>query len=628
MAPLVKNEHQNANKLLKAAMSSFSQYAIESFLCLLLFYGYYRFFLKAASSFLLQRWFLRLSLVEAFLLPLFSLLSAEKQAILPGLETLSTTPQAWWPIELPEFSVSWSLLIRAVYFVGFMVAAFRLMDKIWAIGHFIATERNSTSHFQGLDFSATVAFSRLFFLWNKWDVQQKEQWAEKWRSLHPLAAWEALCVSFLLVFNWWNPLMHSYVKSWQELYAQESFLRKKGNALLQLSGAVGLAVSVVLAFAFLPSRLSPTALMGKAIAAWSSQLVFEYKKEEPHRYTLQWGKTSVLLKKLASPNGFGGEIEIELSDFQQILNTGAIEVYHGNKPLHTGILSILYFSKSSGDRAYINDIDPEKVILKDRRQGTVFNDSLHFGDEIVLFGEADQIYLTHVKFKIHDPFAAYEPVVKVPEINHVEANSSFQIIARAGKRALVKIDSASPGSWYIRELYSDPLQYEIVEIPGFRTNRRYLSESEALAALMAAPETLLVKDLPDIYYLPEFQNYQNTVVRLDWGSMSAMPSSQNYPVAVFSQATGRELRLQADNQTLEIAAFEIIITGKEVPSMGFLTDHLDHPDIQNALADLKPEASIYFDHLVVRDTDNVLKLFPVAFVFNIVENDAAPGAAR
>lgn len=597
-------------------MSSFPQYTLESFLCLLIFYGYYQFAVRAAASFSFRIWYLRLAPLAACLLPLLPIVFAEKEADILALDTLKMTSRYRWQKELPEFTISWGLLVRMVYFAGFTLAALRLTDKCWAIGMFLRHQGNQPVFFPTWQASATARFGQLFFLWEKWEDRQKEEWAAKWLPIHPIFAWEALLIHFLLLINWWNPAMHGFIKNWQELYDREFLPQKNERTHLRLAGAFTLVVSLALFFSLCPARFSPTASMGKTVSAWSGQVIFEYKKAKEYTYTLRWGQFSIPLKKLANPNGFGGEIEMELTDFQQVLHH-EIEVFQGEKLVETGILSFLYYSKAAGDRAYINAIDPKKVVLKDRRQGKTYNDSVRFGDELVLFGEAGDIYLTKVQFRIRDPFADYEPVVKVPEINHLEASSSFQVVGRAGKRALVKIDSSSPGSWYIREMYNDPTQYEIVEIPGFRTNRRYLSESEALSTLVAAYETELTKGLPDVYYLPEYQDYQNREIRLEWGMMTADPSSQNYPGWMFSHATEQELMLSVGGQSLEVVAFEMIVAGKNIPSVGFLTNRLDHPAIRQAVQNLKPETSIYFDRLVVKDADGSLKLFPAAFVFNI-----------
>ncbi len=600
---------------------SFSQYAVESYLFLLLFYGYYRVAIKSAVGFQWERWYLQVAPLLACLLPFLSAIPLQNGFDRLALSLPVTELLNWRENGFPEFTISVGVILRLIFFMGFAILAFRLVDKLSAIGSFFLGRGQKLPWFIGWRHSGVVHFSRLFSSWDSWDDEQKDNWASQHSPVHPFYAWEALLLHFLLLLNWWNPAMQGFAKDWKTLYSQEFFPEKKLRSNLRMAGATGLFFFLAVPYALISPAYSPSAYLGSTISNWAEKVIFERKIAEKG-YALSWGEISIPLEKLAAPNGFGGEIELELQDFQQALQR-EIKVLKDGKPMKTGILSFLFYSKTTGNHAYINGIDPKNVALRDRRQGQVYNDSLRFGDELMLFGEGGEIYLTSVKFHIRDPYADYEPVVKVPEINNLEANFSFQIVGRAGRRALVKIDTTSPDSRHILAMYDDPAKYEIVEISGFRTNRHYLSESEALSAKVAVHETQLVHALPDVYYLPEYQAYQNQEIRLDWGTMTASPSSQNYPEQAFARADEQPLTLSVGERNLEIASFELIITGKHIPSLGFQTDRLNHPAISQVLRNLAPESSIYFDHLVVRDADNKLKLFPVSFVFNIGKSDAS-----
>ena len=600
-------------------MPSFPQYTLETFLCLLIFLGYYRIALRDAPGFAIKQWYLRLAPVTAFLLPLLPELFAGTEPDLLAAVTVKMNLADWWHKDLPDFTISYGWLLKAIYFIGFMVAALRLTDKFWAIGQFLIEQGNQPTLATGWQGAPTVRFSQLFFQWELWNDAKKKEWAEKWLPLHPVFAWEALFLSLLCAINWWNPVMHGFLKDWQQLYGQPYSTQTGFPASRRVTGELVLTAFLAASCIFVPKAYSPAVSAGTVLTKWSGQTVFEHKNTRGHSYTFEWGAHVIPLTKYANPNGFSGELELELTDFQYVLNQ-KIKVYKDGTALKTGILSILYHSETTGSRAYINGIDPDRVILKDRRQDKIYNDSISPGDELILFGEAEGIYLSKVQIRIRNPLADYEPVVKVPDINHLEATSVFQIIGRAGKRALVKIDAGSPGSRRIREMYKDPTQYEIVDIPGFRTNRRYLSESEALSSQVSAAGTDLAAGLPDVYYLPEYQGYQNHVVKLDWGLFAAAPSSPNYPEKQFLTVLAQEPVLSVGDKKLEITSFEVIIAGKNVLPAGFRTDRLSYPAIQEALQQLRPETSIYFDRLVVRDDDGVLKLFPVSFAFNVGKN--------
>nr|MCU0348265.1 hypothetical protein [Saprospiraceae bacterium] len=338
--------------------------------------------------------------------------------------------------------------------------------------------------------------------------------------------------------------------------------------------------------------------------------------EKPHAYTLAWGDINLTLKKFANPNGYSADIEVELADFQQIINK-ELQVFKDGKPVKPGTLSIMYRSNQTGSHAYVNGIDPKNVQLLDRHNGTVFNDSLGLGDELVIFGDTEDIYLSKIGIRIKDPNAGYVPTFFVPQISQLEAEMPYQIVARQGQRALVKIDPTHPNSQRILQLYSDARQYEIVRIEGFRTNRHYLTEAESLSSKVAAANTDLTFMERDAYYLPEYQAYQGKNVRMVWGQMEAAPSNDNYPLDSFLMAIEQEPVLLVGEDTLDIVSFEVVITSKNRPAHSFQTYRIGDLGSRGVFEGMQEETSVFFEKIVVLDAQGDRKLFPASFAFNI-----------
>ncbi len=600
-------------------MPDFPQYLLESLICFLLFAGYYRFLLKNSASFGFKRWYLRILPVAAMGLPLLS--SYFTQEPFKTAEISKMAIENWLAVKIPSFSLSLETVFQAIFFAGFGIAAFRLTDRIWDIRHFLDHKNNRPNYAFGWQGNTTVCFSQLLFSWEHWSPEEKDAWADKWLPVHPVFGWEFLLVEIFYALNWWNPAAHWYRNQWREIYssgiqqpsAQPSAAWKLAGTMFPLTVAVSY-------FIILPQKNSPTLLAGQWGNDQLKKVVFEHKKPPAGNYTFEWGQVIIPLTKYANPNGFKGHIEIELTDFQQVLKE-EIKIYRGDQLLKPGTLSILYRSGSSDERAYINDINPAEVVLKDRRNQKIYNDKLGYGDELTLFGETEDIYLSSIQLRITDPKAGYEPVVQVPDIDHHEADFSFQITGRTGKRTLVKIDSDHPNAWRILELYKDSSRYEIVKIPGFRTNRRYVTENEALLSRFSAAEFDLTPGLPDVNYLPEYQDYQNLEVSLRWGTLEAAPSSGNYMLEEFTSASGETPVLWVGEKSFSLTAFEVIFAGKNSVPFSYRTDHLDYFSLRQALSRVQPESSVYFDRIVVQDEDGVLKLFPAAFAFHIGQSE-------
>ncbi len=235
----------------------------------------------------------------------------------------------------------------------------------------------------------------------------------------------------------------------------------------------------------------------------------------------------------------------------------------------------------------------------------------------MLFGDSEVIYLSRVEIRIKDPEAGYVPLIFVPEVSSLEAHMHYQIVARRGKRALVKIDSDHPNAARILQLYGDSRQYEIVYLPGFRTNRHYLTEAETLASKVAAANTDLTFMERDAFYLPEYQTYQGKEVRMVWGGMTAATSSKNYSLDSFLLSLTNEPRLLVGEDTLELVSFELIIAGKNRTARSYQTYRIGDLNLRGVFQNLQENTSVYFDKIVVKDSRDNLLLFPAAFAFNI-----------
>lgn len=555
--------------------------------------------------------------VFSFLLPTLPfLISNASEDILLEQEAMSVSKVL--NFQFPEFTVTVGSVLLVIYFCGVLVSSFRLTDRLWLVHQFLQENGNQTTKFMPWHTMPTAAMSSLVFNWNAFDDAKKAAWASNWLPIHPIFAWEALLVELMLVFNWWNPLAYQYRSHWAALYASWQDAPPERTAFFsgKQVGFVGLAICLGLLFFVVPTNWSPTQRGGALSEQFFEKTVFENKTDRPHEYLVEWGGQKIPLTKFANPNGYSAELELELGDFKNIVNK-PFTVLKDGAPVKPGVFSIFYKSKRSGTQAYINGIDPKKIVLLDRKNGLVFNDSLGTGDVLTLFGDTEDIYLSRFEVRIKDPDAGYEPAFFVPQINHLEATMPYQIVARKGQRSLVKIDPDDPNTDRIVQLYSDTRQYEIVEIPGFRTNRHYLTEAESLASKVAAANTTLTFMEKDGFYLPEYQSYQGKDVRMVWGEMVALPSSENYPLDSFLLSIEQEPQLLVGADTLSISSFQVILVGKNRPSKSFWTYRTGDMAVNKALRNVQDESSVFFEKIVVLDDDGNWKLFPASFAFNI-----------
>ncbi|MCF8246582.1 MAG: hypothetical protein K9J37_17105 [Saprospiraceae bacterium] len=602
-------------------MPSFPQFVLESLLAFWLLLGYYHLTNAPVNSFRAKRWQLRLVPVLAGLLPLLpAVFERPIGEHSPGKVAMIFAKLL--DFQFPEFTVTIGSVFLVVYFVGVLISSFRLTDRLWTVHQFL--EQNGNQHTSLIPWQAmpTAAMSSLVLNWNLMPEEEKEAWVQHWLPLHPMYAWEALLVELLLVLNWYNPLAYRYRESWGELYAgwQTSTPERAGFLTVKNLGFSALAMGLSLFFVFVPTSFSSIHRMGAMAANFFGTTICENKIKKEHEYFVDWGGLKMPLTKFANPNGYAVGMELELADFQEIVNK-PFTVFKDGKPLKPGTLSIFYKSSRTGMQAYINGIDPTKIVLLDRKNGLVFNDSLDLGDQLTLFGDTEDIYLSRVEIQIKDPDAGYEPSFFVPQINHLEASMPYQIVARKGQRALVKIDPDDPNTDRIVQLYGDIRQYEIVRIPGFHTNRHYITEAESLASKVAAANSTLTFMEKDAFYLPEYQTYQGKDVRMVWGDMVASPSNLNYPLDSFLLSIEQEPRLLVGDDTLDIVSFQVIVAGKNQDSKSFFTYRTGDLAVHDALKNVQNETSVFFEKIVVLDQQRNQLLFPASFAFNVGNPD-------
>ncbi|MCC6726720.1 MAG: hypothetical protein IT258_19620 [Saprospiraceae bacterium] len=556
--------------------------------------------------------------VLACVLPLLPALTSEttvSAAIPDGIQIMSIS--RLMDVQMPEFSIKIWTLVLAIYFMGVAYSSFRLADRLWLITQFLQSKGNSPNNHAAWHGNSTVLMGHLMLNWERMSEQEKALWANHWLPIHPVFGWEAFLVELSVIANWWNPLAYTYRRHWAKLYAnwQQESRPMTGKLGVHTLGYAALIGGLALGFAYLPPAISPSILLGKKVEAALEITLIENIVEKPHEYLVQWGDLKLPLKKYANPNGFSAEIEVELTDFQKVIKK-ELKVFKDGKPVKPGTLSMLYKSNQRGRQAYLNGIDPKKVKLLERQSGIVFNDSLGLGDELVLFGDTEDIYLSRIEIKIKDPEAGYKPPIFVPELSQLEPQMHYQIVARKGKRALVKIDPEHPNADRILKLYANSQQYEIVYLPGFRTNRHYLTEAETVASKVAAANTDLTFLEQDAFYLPEFQGYQGKDVRVTWGSMEAATSSPNYPLDSFLLSIAHEPNILIGEDSLELVSYEVIIAGKNREAKSYHTYRTSDLNLRGAFRNMKDETSIYFDKIVVKDSMGQSLLFPGAFAFH------------
>lgn len=342
--------------------------------------------------------------------------------------------------------------------------------------------------------------------------------------------------------------------------------------------------------------------------------------ERPGReslYSVNWGGLEIPLAKYANPEVYSGSIEVEASDFRNIVGRELKLLKHGREQ-EVEVVSIHrepYSRSSSFWFSYpgFQERRLEPSVVSSLRQGIQQGDII----SVRLFSKTDSTIVQSVMIKVAAPFEEYVPAVSVPRPQYDGEVYGFQLIQEAGRRPLLRIDTAAQATRHIYELYRPNRLYKIVHVPGFKASRRLLTDRDQLFATTAIRHSELLGSGHDWLSLPEYTAFEGADVDLWWGDMLASPSSENYRRQDFRTNITRELRLRAGQKELPVRGFHLFIDSKgSLPEL-YVADSLESPALLRALFMVQPASTIYFDKLIVENEAGRLMLFPVAFAFNI-----------
>ena len=370
-------------------MPTLPQYLLELTLCLGLFAAGYHWSgrrFPAAG----RRLYLLLTPVVSLLLPLLYFGPAKTVA-----ELTTADPEffdhfyrgTYDPDALPPFVLHLGDLVLYVYFIGLVVAAFRLLDRWWKIYRQLARRSaRRNAHYAVVDSpEPAVPYSLLpHIYWNQHRLTRhwRYLWAHERTDLRVRHAVDALWLDVLVVVLWFHPLIYWYRRRAKALHAARAtrYARSKlarlrsylhsltpgyrfalppavypvaayrAPALGEWFGAAvstGLAtVLLLLLFSFdLASTLPGGGQLrgaGHRLTAVGGIELWRYTAPRPpDNYEFYWGrKLAVILAPLApgerSPIPVGPSAELSLADFKRALQDEPL-LSHQHGPLFNAV---------------------------------------------------------------------------------------------------------------------------------------------------------------------------------------------------------------------------------------------------------------------------------------------------
>ena len=194
----------------------------------------------------------------------------------------------------------------------------------------------------------------------------------------------------------------------------------------------------------------------------------------------------------------------------------------------------------------------------------------------------------------------------------------FQFVYRPGAPTLIRMDTSVEQYRWMYEQYNHDPKVNVVPIPGFRTVDRLRQEAHAIV-----PDSEIGRvDLIDADYIntdtiAEWYEFYGNTITFSWRGLSGTKSQQVQSLDVFKNAIDSGMHLEIGELEYPIMQFELIIVPENQKGAAVKSKSAEEEVIQQHIASLQPNTSLFLTDVVIQDTDGQVKRFPITFSFNL-----------
>lgn len=376
-----------------------------------------------------------------------------------------------------------------------------------------------------------------------------------------------------------------------------------------------------------------------------------------NKLTMAWGEYHIPLHLWSPPYYFRAEIELPLEEIFRLMHE-PIRFFQNGKPYYLrGLLarSVLQgdplpFGLVDSTGAFpVFDPEPDSFTGGFYRSGnpmipagqesvlaqqTVFfldvptkfalANNLKMGDKITFYTPAKKstgIVLSSLVIKVHNPWENFRPRYRVePMIDRGEDYSDWQVVDQSRwPSKMFRYNPQAPDIDRIKDKYATLPRYELVPIPGFRTDSRFVGDEDLVVPVgdVAAVDTLLSDPPVDPFRVGDMIVSWRMGIFLVWDSLRVDPAGLFVRREEFLAATSHPLIFEKERKPLTILQARVSV----VPPQGEIRQYLIDGRQPGILADLVnriPEnVTLYWEDMIILDSDGQQRRLWVPFTLHV-----------
>ncbi len=351
-------------------------------------------------------------------------------------------------------------------------------------------------------------------------------------------------------------------------------------------------------------------------------------------YTLEWGDYSAPInKKNGHTTGF---LNLEPDDFLKSIKK---EITVLKKDTRVDLSDFNAKVMVGNNKTYFSEEDMLDLGIKMKNGAYYFDDS-SVSTLLDIAQNELTIFITNFEniegaSKIDNPISMFIRVKdninesKIKEVNPETSDevlelttgtpNRFQFVHKEGLRTLIKMDTTDQKYRWMYDQYKDGKQLDILHIPNFKTIKRVVNSDDEIIPKreISKVEVLGKRREKNIYFYPEYYEFEEKQIRLSWRGHYATLGDQITNLRDFKYTDKKELILEVGGKQMKILNVELLFIPKEGETVLFKTDRVDHPEINSAIRKMKPHTSVYLQHMLIEDSNGQAIHFPLTLVLNL-----------